>query len=106
MRHQAAENTIGNRARYGKPQAVPAAAAEHAPATARQVGLRYVSDEAPGITRKPAKNGFHYLDRDGKPLKDEATLARIKSLAKPPTKTKNKKTPKDNGHIQATGRDA
>jgi len=106
MRHQAAENTIGNRARYGKPQAVPAAAAEQAPATARQVGLRYVSDEAPGITRKPAKNGFRYLDRDGKPLKDEATLARIKSLAIPPAWTDVWISPWDNGHIQATGRDA
>jgi DNA topoisomerase-1 len=75
-------------------------------ATARQVGLRHVSDDMPGISRKRLKNGFRYLDADGKPVRDEAELARIKSLAIPPTWTDVWICPWDNGHIQAVGRDA
>jgi DNA topoisomerase-1 len=74
--------------------------------TARLAGLRYVSDDAPGITRKPAKDGFQYADPDGKPLREEAALARIKSLAIPPAWTDVWICPQENGHIQATGRDA
>lgn len=75
-------------------------------ATARSAGLRYVTDEAPGITRQMTKNGFRYLDKDAKPLRDEAALARIKSLAIPPAWTDVWISPWSNGHIQATGRDA
>lgn len=74
--------------------------------TAKLAGLRHVSDDMPGITRKPLKNGFRYLDADGKPVRDEAVLARIKSLAIPPAWTDVWICPWDNGHIQATGRDA
>jgi DNA topoisomerase-1 len=73
---------------------------------AKLVGLRYVSDDVPGITRKPAKNGFRYYDADGMPIRDEDTLARIKSLAIPPAWTDVWICPRNNGHIQATGRDA
>jgi DNA topoisomerase-1 len=83
-----------------------AALPDDAVETARQVGLRYVSDNMPGITRKPTKNGFRYVDADGKPIRDEETLARIKSLAVPPAWTDVWICPMDNGHIQATGRDA
>jgi DNA topoisomerase-1 len=83
-----------------------AALPDDAVETARQVGLRYVSDNMPGITRKPTKNGFRYVDADGKPIRDEETLARIKSLAVPPAWIDVWICPMDNGHIQATGRDA
>jgi DNA topoisomerase-1 len=73
---------------------------------AKQVGLRYVSDAKPGISRRPAKEGFQYVDADGKRVTDEATLARIKALAIPPAWTDVWICPRDNGHIQATGRDA
>jgi DNA topoisomerase-1 len=76
------------------------------PIVARQVGLRYVRDDAPGITRKPLKNGFRYIGADGKPVRDEGMLARIKSLAIPPAWTDVWICPFENGHIQATGRDA
>jgi DNA topoisomerase-1 len=85
---------------------VPAAASTDGPETAKLVGLRYVSDDMPGITRKPVKNGFRYFDPDGRPVSDEATLARIKSLAVPPAWTDVWICPRENGHIQATGRDA
>ena len=75
-------------------------------ATAKQVGLRYVGDDVPGISRLPDKDGFHYLAPDGKHVRDEATLGRIKSLAIPPAWTDVWICPWENGHIQATGRDA
>lgn len=75
-------------------------------ASARSVGLRYVRDSMPGITREALKSGFRYLDADGKPLRDEAALARIKALAIPPAWTDVWICPLENGHIQATGRDA
>uniref|UniRef100_UPI00374CD966 DNA topoisomerase IB n=1 Tax=Undibacterium sp. TaxID=1914977 RepID=UPI00374CD966 len=81
--------------------------AEHA---ARQAGLRYVSDQSPGIARKRAtrqgKAAFRYLDADGKPVRDKALLARIKSLVIPPAWTDVWICPWDNGHIQVTARDA
>jgi DNA topoisomerase-1 len=75
-------------------------------ASAKIVGLRYVSDDMSGIARKPLKHGFRYVDAAGKPVRDEATLARIKSLAIPPAWTEVWICPWENGHLQATGRDA
>ena len=73
---------------------------------AELAGLRYVSDEAPGIRRKKSGKGFTYLDRHGEKVRDEATLRRIRSLAIPPAWTEVWICPHRNGHIQATGRDA
>lgn len=73
---------------------------------AEAASLVYISDEEPGIRRKRAGKGFQYLDPDGKPIKDKATLERIKSLAIPPAYTDVWISPLENGHIQATGRDA
>ena len=76
------------------------------PAAARAAGLRYVHDDRPGISRKPAGDAFRYLDAKGEPVEDEATLKRIKSLAIPPAWTDVWICPQANGHLQATGRDA
>jgi DNA topoisomerase-1 len=73
---------------------------------AETAGLRYVSDEEPGIRRKKAGKGFAYVGPDGKKIADEATLARIRSLAIPPAYTDVWICPRADGHIQATGRDA
>jgi DNA topoisomerase-1 len=73
---------------------------------ARSVGLTYVSDEKPGITRRRTGKGFTYRDKNGKPLKDEADLERIRKLAIPPAYEDVWICPNPNGHIQATGRDA
>jgi DNA topoisomerase-1 len=73
---------------------------------AETAGLRYVSDEEPGIRRKKAGKGFAYVGPDGKKVADEATLARIRSLAIPPAYTDVWICPRADGHIQATGRDA
>ena len=76
------------------------------PAVARSAGLRYVSDAAPGIVRLPDGGAFRYRDPHGQPVTDDATLARIRSLAIPPAWTDVWICKFDNGHLQATGRDA
>ena len=73
---------------------------------AKAADLRYVSDEKPGITRLAAGKAFKYATADGKRVTDAATLARIKSLAIPPAWTDVWICPLEQGHLQATGRDA
>jgi DNA topoisomerase-1 len=74
--------------------------------SAKAAGLRYVSDDEPGIRRKKRGKGFAFLGPDGKPVKDEKTLERIRKLAIPPAWTDVWICPRANGHLQATGRDA
>jgi DNA topoisomerase-1 len=79
------------------------------PASEREVaeaaGLVYVGDDQPGIRRRRAGNGFSYVGPDGRTVKDERTLKRIRSLAVPPAYSGVWICPDPNGHIQATGRD-
>src|SRR5215831_8737151 len=89
--------------RNGK--AEPAVAAESAEA-AKEAGLQYVSDERPGYSRRAKGKDFEYLDLEGKPIRDEQRLLRIKRLAIPPAWTEVWICPSANSHIQATGRDA
>src|SRR6185437_3957215 len=74
--------------------------------SSRLAGLRYVSDTKPGITRKRRGKSFQYFDPEGKPIRDQDEIARIKSLAIPPAWTNVWICPRPNGHLQATGRDA
>src|SRR5688572_28420811 len=74
--------------------------------SAKSARLRYVSDDMPGIRRRRVGTGFTYVDDEGDPVTDEATLARIKSLVIPPAWENVWICPAANGHIQATGRDA
>src|SRR5438270_11229463 len=73
---------------------------------AEEAGLRYVSDEQPGYTRKTKRDDFDYFDTEGRKIRDETRLLRIKRLAIPPAYTNVWICPTPNGHIQATGRDA
>jgi DNA topoisomerase-1 len=74
---------------------------------AKGANLRYVTDEKPGVTRKRiGKNKFNYLDINGKVIRDADTLARIRALVIPPAWTDVWVCPSQNGHLQATGRDA
>lgn len=75
-------------------------------AAARAASLRYVSDDDPGIARRRAGRGFNYSAPDGSTIRDRSTLFRIRSLAIPPAWTDVWISPLENGHIQATGRDA
>src|SRR5687767_3069900 len=78
---------------------------EGLPDAAGEAGLRYVSDEAPGISRRRKGRGLSYRLPQGGPIRDSATLARIRSLAIPPAWTQVWICPDPEGHIQATGRD-
>ena len=82
------------------------AIAEELVATAEEAGLRYVGDQRPGYTRKAKGKQFEYFDAEGKPIRDEQRLLRIKRLAVPPAWTDVWICPSPNGHVQATGRDA
>jgi DNA topoisomerase-1 len=74
--------------------------------SAKVAGLRYVCDDSPGIQRKRSGKGFSYVDVNGDRVQDAAVLERIKALAVPPALTDVWICPLDNGHLQATGRDA
>ena len=50
-------------------------------------GLRYVSDDKPGIRRRRSGKGFVYLRPNGARLSDGETIHRLKSLAVPPAWT-------------------
>jgi DNA topoisomerase-1 len=74
--------------------------------SARKAGLRYVTDDRPGIRRVRARGSFRYVLPDGKPLTDKDEIARIRALAIPPAYTDVWIAPIRNAHMQATGRDA
>jgi len=96
--------------RQVRPQAASKSPAVAAPgiavASAREAGLRHVSDADPGIRRRRAGKGFTYLGPDGRTIRDRETLSRIRALAIPPAWTDVWICPSARGHIQATGRDA
>src|SRR5438045_5061124 len=73
---------------------------------AEEAGLRYVSDEQPGYTRKAKGDDFEYFDTEGKKIRDQTRLLRIKRIGIPPAYKDVWICPASNGHIQATGRDA
>jgi DNA topoisomerase-1 len=75
-------------------------------AAARAAGLRYVTDQVPGIRRLRSGRGFRYVGPDGKPVHDEPSLGRIRSLAIPPAWQDVWICPSATGHMQATGLDA
>ncbi|MDQ6674077.1 MAG: DNA topoisomerase IB [Chloroflexota bacterium] len=79
---------------------------DNAVESAEQAGLRYVTDEGPGIQRKRAGEGFEYLGPDGCPIRDGRLVERIKSLAIPPAWEDVWICKDADGHLQATGRDA
>jgi DNA topoisomerase-1 len=68
--------------------------------------LRHSTDRDAGITRRRSGRGFSYRNSNGRPVRDEETLERIRKLAIPPAWTDVWISPAPNGHLQATGRDA
>jgi DNA topoisomerase-1 len=75
-------------------------------ASAAEAGLRYISGAGPGIRRVRCGKSFRYFGPDGRPLRDERTLARIRLLVIPPAWTDVWICPSPNGHLQAFGWDA
>ena len=72
--------------------------------SAETAGLVYVTDDAPGITRRRRGKGFSYHAPDGA-LIEGAERDRIEALAIPPAWEDVWICPLPNGHLQATGRD-
>ena len=52
-------------------------------ASAKEAGLRYVTDTGPGVHRRRAGRGFTYLGPDGKRITDPERLAWFRRLAIP-----------------------
>ncbi|MFL6529637.1 MAG: DNA topoisomerase IB [Chthoniobacterales bacterium] len=73
---------------------------------AEEAGLRYVSDDQPGYTRKKKGDDFEFYDTKGELITDEARVLRIKRIGIPPAWTDVWICPSASGHLQATGRDA
>lgn len=90
---------IGNPAPGRRQSQVPVA-------SANSVGLRYVTDQMPGITREPSGKSFRFRYPIGDVVAEEEVLRRLKSLAIPPAWTDVWICPDPCGHLQATGRDA
>jgi DNA topoisomerase I len=78
----------------------------HPAKSARAAGLRYVSDASPGLAREGEAGAFRYRRADGKVLREAAALKRIRSLAIPPAWREVWICVREDGHLQATGRDA
>src|SRR5688500_4092741 len=75
-------------------------------ASAKEAGLRYVTDRRPGIRRERRSAGFQYFGGKGGVSRNKAEIAGIKKHAVPPAWTDVWICPDPRGHIQATGRDA
>ncbi len=74
---------------------------------ARAARLRYVHDRQPGFRReRVGEKQFRVLDHAGAEVTDEAHLQRVRKLAIPPAYEDVWICRYENGHLQATGRDA
>lgn len=76
------------------------------PEEIKESGLVYVTDSMPGIYRKGKPGNFHYENKNGERITDEAQLERIKGLVLPPAWTGVWIAAKKNAYLQATGLDA
>jgi DNA topoisomerase-1 len=74
---------------------------------AQMAGLRYATDQGPGLTRKTTRAGnFTYHDAQGQKITDPKTLERIHSFAIPPAWTDVWISASATAHLQVTGRDS
>ena len=87
-------------------RAIDSADSSPSASDAEKAGLEYVNDGEPGIRRQRRGTGFTYLDSGGRRLRDRYAMARLRSLAIPPAWTDVWICASENGHLQATGRDA
>ncbi len=68
--------------------------------------LVYYPDSRPGITRQARGRGFSYFAPDGTRIEQAAERKRLNALAVPPAYSEVWISPRPDGHLQATGRDA
>jgi DNA topoisomerase-1 len=81
-------------------------AAGTARSLARRLGLRHVADSEPGLKRRRNGGRFAYFYPDGKRVRSNAVIKRIRAVAIPPAYEDVWICRRPNGHIQATARDA
>jgi len=67
--------------------------------------LTRVRSSGPGISRRRQGRGFTYVHPNGRRVRDDATLNRIRSLAIPPAWEDVWICPDERGHLQAVGTD-
>ncbi len=70
------------------------------------MGLKYTTDDIPGFSRKKSWLAFKYFDQAGRKITNRDTLERIRRLGIPPAYKQVWICPFENGHLQATARDA
>ena len=75
---------------------------------AELAGLRYATDQGPGLRREAlgGKGEFAYFDAKGHQVDDQKTLDRIHSFVIPPAWTEVWIAPNPKFHLQVTGHDA
>ena len=72
---------------------------------AADAGLRYVTDERPGISRERKGDDWIYRKPDGSRITSQQTIDRINTIVIPPAWIDVWICTDPRGHIQATGRD-
>jgi DNA topoisomerase-1 len=72
----------------------------------RQIGLRYVSVSDLTIRRRRRRAGFIFVNGNGRTLRDDRILYRLKRLAVPPAYEDVLYAADPHAHLQAVGRDA
>ncbi len=78
---------------------------QNAERSAKIAGLRYVSDQQPGIRRQRWGRGFSYVDIDGTRIQEPKKKTYFKALAIPPSWEDVWICCDKNGHLRVTGRD-
>jgi len=68
--------------------------------------IKQVTDDQLCISKKPYGRGYRYYDEEGKVIKSKDLLKRLKKLVIPPMWSEVMICQWEDGHIQATGRDA
>jgi DNA topoisomerase I len=69
-------------------------------------GLRYVTADRPGLSRRRSGRGWVYLNTRRELIRNPSELQRIKSLVIPPAWADVWICPSSDGHLQALGIDA
>jgi len=72
----------------------------------KKTTLKHIDDKSLEIERKRSGRGYAYFDSSGDKITSKSLLKRVKKIVIPPMWSEVKICKFDDGHIQATGRDA